>query len=64
VERQEPLTGQVEAVVGPQLAYGNVNTTEAGLLVRQENFYDWNDALAALREGSALVVEQRLSSPQ
>jgi hypothetical protein len=42
-----------------------VNTIEAGLLVRQENFYDWNDALAAVRQRSARVVEpQRVSSSQ
>jgi hypothetical protein len=33
-----------------QEEYANVNTLEAGLLVRQENFYDWRDALAALTE--------------
>lgn len=30
--------------------YGMVNTLEAGLLIRQENFYEWPDALAALTE--------------
>jgi hypothetical protein len=40
--------GDTEAEVHEE--YGNVNTLEGGLLVRQENFYEWRDALSALTE--------------
>jgi SnoaL-like domain len=40
--------GETETEV--QEEYANVNTLEAGLLIRQENFYEWRDALDALAE--------------
>jgi SnoaL-like domain len=40
--------GETEAEV--QEEYANVNTLEGGLLIRQENFYEWRGALAALTE--------------
>jgi hypothetical protein len=40
-----------------QVEYGNVNTLERGLLVRQEHFFSWRAAVAALSETSAPARE-------
>jgi hypothetical protein len=40
-----------------QEEYGNVNTLEAGLLIRQDNFYEWREALSELSEGPPASVQ-------